>query len=176
MPAAYGTLPLRQERKTHEATSASALRSERLAGRDCARAIGCSRKHPAWPVKWLATYAPLDAFKQELLSSFGANIKVCEIRRNGALNRDGPNKCRFADWEMNCLRGSLKNGTFTFVLALPADAPLPRCCVRQTVYCVLKSILSDVITGGLRKLKNPENPLPHLISCCPISAQRRFAG
>jgi hypothetical protein len=35
------------------------------------------------------------------------------------------------DWEMNCLRGSLKNDTFTLVLALPADAPVPRCCVRQ---------------------------------------------
>lgn len=42
---------------------------------------------PARPVKWLATDVPRDAFKQDLLFSFGAIMTVCEIRRNDALKR-----------------------------------------------------------------------------------------
>ncbi len=43
--------------------------------------------HPARPVKWLTTDVPRDAFKQDLLFSFGAIMTVCEVRRNDALNR-----------------------------------------------------------------------------------------
>jgi len=42
---------------------------------------------PARLVKWLATDVPREAFKQDLLFSFGAIMTVCEIRRNDALNR-----------------------------------------------------------------------------------------
>jgi restriction system protein len=43
--------------------------------------------YPARPVKWLTTDVPRDAFKQDLLYSFGAIMTVCEIRRNDALKR-----------------------------------------------------------------------------------------
>lgn len=39
------------------------------------------------PVKWLKTDIPRDAFRQDLLYSFGAFMTVCEISRNDALNR-----------------------------------------------------------------------------------------
>jgi restriction system protein len=42
---------------------------------------------PSRPVKWLATEVPRDAFKQDLLYSFGAIMTVCEVRRNDALKR-----------------------------------------------------------------------------------------
>lgn len=41
---------------------------------------------PARLVKWLAT-VPRDAFKQDLLFSFGAQMTVCEVKRNAALRR-----------------------------------------------------------------------------------------
>lgn len=43
--------------------------------------------YPARPVKWFATDIPRDAFKQDLLYSFGAIMTVCEVQRNNALNR-----------------------------------------------------------------------------------------
>jgi restriction system protein len=43
--------------------------------------------YPARPVKWLTTDVPRDAFKQDLLFSFGAIMTVCEVRRNDALKR-----------------------------------------------------------------------------------------
>ena len=43
--------------------------------------------HPARPVKWLATDLSRDAFKQDLLYSFGAIGTVCQVSRNDALNR-----------------------------------------------------------------------------------------
>jgi restriction system protein len=43
--------------------------------------------YPARPVKWLTTDVPRDAFKQDLLYSFGAIMTVCEVRRNAALKR-----------------------------------------------------------------------------------------
>jgi restriction system protein len=43
--------------------------------------------YPARPVKWLATDIPRDAFKQDLLYSFGAFMTVCEVKRNDALKR-----------------------------------------------------------------------------------------
>lgn len=43
--------------------------------------------HPARPVKWLTTELPRDAFRQDLLYSFGAFMTVCEVRRNNALAR-----------------------------------------------------------------------------------------
>lgn len=43
--------------------------------------------HPARPVKWFSTDVSRDAFKQDLLFSFGAIMTVCEIKRNDALNR-----------------------------------------------------------------------------------------
>lgn len=43
--------------------------------------------YPARPVKWLTTDIPRDAFKQDLLYSFGAIMTVCEVRRNDALKR-----------------------------------------------------------------------------------------
>jgi restriction system protein len=43
--------------------------------------------YPARPVKWLATDIPRDAFKQDLLYSFGAIMTVCEVQRHNALNR-----------------------------------------------------------------------------------------
>jgi restriction system protein len=43
--------------------------------------------HPARPVKWLTTDVPRDAFKQDLLYSFGAIITVCEVQRNDTLKR-----------------------------------------------------------------------------------------
>ena len=42
---------------------------------------------PARPVKWLATDVSRDAFKQDLLYSFGAIMTVCEVQRNNALHR-----------------------------------------------------------------------------------------
>jgi restriction system protein len=42
---------------------------------------------PARPIKWLATDIPRDAFKQDLLYSFGAIMTVCEVQRNDALKR-----------------------------------------------------------------------------------------
>jgi len=42
---------------------------------------------PARPVKWLATDILRDAFKQDLLYSFGAIMTVCEVRRHDALKR-----------------------------------------------------------------------------------------
>jgi restriction system protein len=42
---------------------------------------------PARPVKWLTTSVTRDAFKQDLLYSFGAIMTVCEVQRNDALNR-----------------------------------------------------------------------------------------
>jgi restriction system protein len=42
---------------------------------------------PARAIKWLATDIQRDAFKQDLLYSFGAFMTVCEIKRNDALNR-----------------------------------------------------------------------------------------
>ena len=41
----------------------------------------------ARPVKWLTTDVSRDAFKQDLLYSFGAIMTVCEVKRNDALNR-----------------------------------------------------------------------------------------
>jgi restriction system protein len=38
-------------------------------------------------VKWLATDIPRDAFKQDLLYSFGAIMTVCEVQRHDALKR-----------------------------------------------------------------------------------------
>lgn len=38
-------------------------------------------------VEWLRTEIPRDAFKQDMLYSFGAFMTVCEIRRNNALAR-----------------------------------------------------------------------------------------
>lgn len=43
--------------------------------------------YPSRPVKWLTTEVSRDAFKQDLLYSFGAIMTVCEIKRNDALNR-----------------------------------------------------------------------------------------
>jgi restriction system protein len=43
--------------------------------------------HPARPVKWLTTDILRDAFKQDLLYSFGAIMTVCEVRRHDALKR-----------------------------------------------------------------------------------------
>jgi restriction system protein len=43
--------------------------------------------YPARPVKWLVTDVPRDAFKQDILFSFGAIMTVCEVRRNDALKR-----------------------------------------------------------------------------------------
>ena len=43
--------------------------------------------YPARPVKWLAIDVPRDAFKQDLLYSFGAIMTVCEVQRNDALKR-----------------------------------------------------------------------------------------
>lgn len=42
---------------------------------------------PARPVRWLTTDVSRDAFKQDLLYSFGAIMTVCEVKRNDALNR-----------------------------------------------------------------------------------------
>lgn len=42
---------------------------------------------PSRPVKWLKTEVPRDAFKQDLLYSFGAIGTVCQVKRNDALNR-----------------------------------------------------------------------------------------
>ena len=42
---------------------------------------------PTRPVQWLRTEVPRDAFRQDLLYSFGAFNTVCEIRRNNALTR-----------------------------------------------------------------------------------------
>jgi restriction system protein len=43
--------------------------------------------HPARPVKWLATDVLRNAFRQDLLYSFGAIITVCEVQRHDALKR-----------------------------------------------------------------------------------------
>ena len=43
--------------------------------------------HPARFVEWLTTDLPRDAFRQDLLYSFGAFMTVCEVRRNNALAR-----------------------------------------------------------------------------------------
>jgi restriction system protein len=43
--------------------------------------------HPARPVQWLKTDISRDAFRQDLLYSFGAIMTVCEVQRNNALNR-----------------------------------------------------------------------------------------
>lgn len=43
--------------------------------------------HPARAVEWLTTDLPRDAFRQDLLYSFGAFMTVCEVRRNNALAR-----------------------------------------------------------------------------------------
>jgi restriction system protein len=42
---------------------------------------------PKRTVKWLRLDVPRDAFKQDLLYSFGAFMTVCEIKRNNALQR-----------------------------------------------------------------------------------------
>jgi restriction system protein len=42
---------------------------------------------PARAVKWLAKDIPRDAFKQDLLYSFGAIMTVCEVQRHDALKR-----------------------------------------------------------------------------------------
>jgi restriction system protein len=42
---------------------------------------------PVRPIEWLRKDVPRDAFKQDLLYSFGAFMTVCEITRNDALNR-----------------------------------------------------------------------------------------
>ena len=56
-----------------------------------ARVTGAYRQlpdgHPARPIEWLTTELPRDAFRQDLLYSFGAFMTVCEIRRNNALAR-----------------------------------------------------------------------------------------
>jgi restriction system protein len=43
--------------------------------------------HPMRPVRWLKPDIPRDAFRQDLLYSFGAFMTVCEISRNDALRR-----------------------------------------------------------------------------------------
>ena len=43
--------------------------------------------HPARKVRWLRKDVPRDAFKQDLLFSFGAIMTVCEVKRNDALRR-----------------------------------------------------------------------------------------
>lgn len=43
--------------------------------------------HPARAIEWLTTDLQRDAFRQDLLYSFGAFMTVCEIRRNNALAR-----------------------------------------------------------------------------------------
>jgi restriction system protein len=42
---------------------------------------------PMRPVRWLKPEIPRDVFRQDLLSSFGALMTVCEISRNDALRR-----------------------------------------------------------------------------------------
>ena len=42
---------------------------------------------PSRKVKWLKEELPRDAFKQDLLYSFGAIMTVCEVKRNNALAR-----------------------------------------------------------------------------------------
>jgi restriction system protein len=39
------------------------------------------------PVEWLRADAPRDAFKQDLLHSFGAFLTICEVKRNNAYAR-----------------------------------------------------------------------------------------
>jgi restriction system protein len=43
--------------------------------------------NPMRPVRWLKADIPRDAFRQDLLYSFGAFMTVCEISRNDALRR-----------------------------------------------------------------------------------------
>ena len=44
-------------------------------------------KKPTRKVKWLKQDLPRDTFKQDLLNSFGAQMAVCQIQRNSALER-----------------------------------------------------------------------------------------
>ncbi len=46
-----------------------------------------AKGYPARPVRWLTKEASRDAFKQDLLYSFGAIMTVCEVKRNDALQR-----------------------------------------------------------------------------------------
>jgi restriction system protein len=54
-----------------------------IAGTGMAQPNGEARR----PVRWLKTDIPRDAFRQDLLYSFGAFMTVCEISRNEALQR-----------------------------------------------------------------------------------------
>jgi restriction system protein len=46
-----------------------------------------AESHPMRPVRWLKRDVPRDVFRQDLLSSFGALMTVCEVSRNDALRR-----------------------------------------------------------------------------------------
>ncbi len=63
--------------------TSSTIAIGRIAGRYAPGPNGEARR----PVKWLRTDIPRDAFRQDLLYSFGAFMTVCEISRNDALRR-----------------------------------------------------------------------------------------
>ncbi|MCA8894604.1 MAG: restriction endonuclease [Amphiplicatus sp.] len=56
-------------------------------GRIAAKAINAENGLTQRPVGWLRTEVARDAFRQDLLYSFGAFMTVCEISRNNALSR-----------------------------------------------------------------------------------------
>jgi restriction system protein len=49
--------------------------------------VSTAAGHPMRPVRWIKTDVPREAFRQDLLYSFGAFMTVCEISRNDALRR-----------------------------------------------------------------------------------------
>ena len=49
--------------------------------------VHTAQRNASRPVKWLRQDLPREAFRQDLLYSFGAFMSVCEVRRNDALRR-----------------------------------------------------------------------------------------